>query len=592
MVDFHLEQRLLRFLNREDAGERRSMIDLRSLPPDERELEGECIQRARLVARDGGEVLTFEAPENLSKFRPGDALLVGDGEDFENALPVVYRCYDARTGRLELELDRFASVDRLPEEGEEYCIDRRSLGLHGRLQELVRAGFATPGVREALEGGRRLRFDRARERRARDRLGRRGRLNDEQLELAARAIACEDLVLVQGPPGTGKTRMLAEAVAALCGAGCRVALCAFTHRAVDNALRALRRADPALTLVKAGWPRASDEELRRAGVRFVSPRRGRLPRGSAVVAGTPFALSRLCGAEAFHYTFFDEAGQMPIPHAIAGMLLSSRWVLVGDHRQLPPVVTAHHADQEVTASVFEHLHRAYGGEMLEVTYRMNEDLCRVVGETFYDGRLRSAPAAAGRRMPFRPGGALDSILRPDRPAVLARLEHRRPGMRSPEEAELVAALVAECTDRHGVSPEEIAVISPFRAQVRAIRSALDGLGSQAAPSQTVVVDTVERMQGQERDVVILSLACGDPETLRGRGSFCFSEHRINVAVSRARTKAVIVASAGAFRALPSDPVSLRAASLLRRLRGKLHETAAAQPVPTQAVSTRNARYIT
>lgn len=591
-MDLSLEQRLLRFLNREDAGERRSLIDLRSLPPDERELEGECIQWARLISRDGGEVLAFEAPENLSKFRPGDALLVGDGEDFENAIPVVYRRYHARTGRLELALDRFAPPNRLPEVGEVCCIDRRSLGLHGRLQELVRAGFATPSVREALEGGRRLRFDRARERRARERLGRGGRLNDEQLQLAARAIACEDLVLVQGPPGTGKTRMLAEVIAALCAAGCRIALCAFTHRAVDHALRALRRAAPELTLIKAGWPRASDDELRRAGVRFVSPRRGRLPRHSAVVAGTPFALSRLCGVEAFHYTFFDEAGQMPIPHAIAGMLLSNRWVLVGDHRQLPPVVTAHHADREAAASVFEHLHRAYGSEMLEVTYRMNEDLCRVVGETFYENRLRSAPAAAGRRMPFRPGGRWDSILRADRPAVLARLEHRRPGMRSPEEAELVAALVAECVDHHGVPAEEIAVLSPFRAQVRAIRSALDSLGSEVASNSAVVVDTVERMQGQERDVVILSLACGDPETLRARGSFFFSENRINVAISRARTKAVVVASDGAFRSLPSDPGNLRAASLLRRLRTRLHEAAApgaGNLRGDQAVSTKNIR---
>ena len=96
-----------------------------------------------------------------------------------------------------------------------------------------------------------------------------------------------------------------------------------------------------------------------------------------------------------------------------------------------------------------------------------------------------------------------------------------------------------------------------------IRSALQ---RKATPeSEHITIDTIERIQGQEREVVLVSLAVGDPDTLQARASFFFSTNRLNVALSRARTKCVLVASKGAFSALPRDPRSLKAASTFRRL---------------------------
>ena len=77
------------------------------------------------------------------------------------------------------------------------------------------------------------------------------------------------------------------------------------------------------------------------------------------------------------------------------------------------------------------------------------------------------------------------------------------------------------------------------------------------------------MQGQEREVILISLAVGDPDSLQRRASFFFSINRLNVSLSRARTKAILVASEGAFRALPLDPDSLRAASVFKSLRDRL-----------------------
>lgn len=568
-MDLSLEQRLLRFLDREDDGERRSFADLRALPVEQRVLDGECIQDARLAAIDAaGASFVFEAGENLSKFRAGDALVVGDGIDFDAGVQLVYGGYDAASGTLTLQRDRFAprgQEDAL-RAGVSYCVDRRPLGVRGRLQDVVRAGFAEPLVRDALEGRLEPAFDEARRERARARLRERG-LNEAQVDAGAAAIAAERLCLVQGPPGTGKTRLLAELLHALCTAGCRIALCAFTHRAVQQALLTLRRLAPDLPLVKLVHPRQLEPELLAARVRGVVPGRGALPKSGAVIAGTSFALARLPTHEKFHFAVFDEAGQLPIPHAIAGMLLAQRWLFFGDHRQLPPVITAEHRDREVAASVFERLHALYGSALLDVTYRMNAPICAAVSELFYGGALRAAPQAAERRMPFVPGGQLDEVLDPQRPIVLARVDHLQPGMRSVEEANLVADLVDEIVRRHGVAAADVAVVAPFRAQARAVRSAIQRRGLPA--HEDLTIDTVERIQGQEREVVIVSLAVGDPDTLDVRASFFFSTNRLNVALSRARCKAIVVASIGAFRALPLDADSLRAASAFKRMLGLL-----------------------
>ena len=91
------------------------------------------------------------------------------------------------------------------------------------------------------------------------------------------------------------------------------------------------------------------------------------------------------------------------------------------------------------------------------------------------------------------------------------------------------------------------------------------------------MDTIERMQGQEREVIVISLAVGDPDTLNSRSGFFFSTNRLNVAMSRARTKVVLVASLGAFQALPMEPDSLRAASSYKTLYRRLPRVTFATP---------------
>ncbi|MEC9048459.1 MAG: AAA domain-containing protein [Planctomycetota bacterium] len=562
-----LEQRLLRFLVREERDEQRANRELRAQPTEHRVLEGECIEAARFLREDDGRWV-FHVEDNSSKFRAGDPLLVGDGLDLDGALSLSYGSYDAQTAELVCELDPFRrDVEPQFEAGAEYVLDRRSLGIRGRLRDAVRGTFANKRLTDVLSGSHQVRVDDGRQERARAALAD-SELNDGQVEAGALAIGTESLALIQGPPGTGKTRLLAAVVAALCGKTCRVALCAYTHRAVDNALLAIRKLAPDLPLYKLSSSSSDGkQQLRAAGVYAADARRGRFPERGCVVAGTCYQLAKLHERERFHYTVFDEAGQLPIPHALPGMLRSDRWLFFGDHRQLPPVVTTGEADRGASMSIFEHLHEHYGSALLDTTYRMNEGVCRIVSETFYDGLLRSADSVAGRRMPFEAGGRLDEVLTPDEPVVWLRLDHRQPGQRSTEEANAVADLVEDLVRRHGVAPEEIAVIAPFRAQVRLMQSAIDKKALNGA--ERLTVETVERIQGQEREVVIVSLAAGDPAESKKRGAFHLSLNRLNVALSRARSKAVLVGSSHAFKALPPDAAGLRMASRCKELRDRM-----------------------
>jgi DNA replication ATP-dependent helicase Dna2 len=565
-VTLTLEQRLLRFLAREERDEQRALRELRAQPVDLRVLEGECIQGARYRGEASGGYV-FDVADNAAKFRSGDPIVVGDGLDLEAGVALAYGGYDANTGELRCEPDPFQKPDRSLEPGRVYVIDRRPLGLQGRLRDAVRAAFASPWIASVLAGEHVVQRDEGRYARARQLLEQ-SALNPAQVEAGALAIATESLSLVQGPPGTGKTRLLAEVVAALCARTCRVALCAFTHRGVDNALLALRRLAPKLPLIKLSSSSADGVmQLRAADVQVVDARRVRLPEKGCVVAGTCYQLAKLADGEEFHYTVFDEAGQLPIPHALPGMLRARRWLFFGDHQQLPPVVSTAHVDREAATSVFEHLHTRYGSTLLDTTYRMNDGVCRVVSETFYAGRLHPADGVGARRLPFVPGGRLFGIEHFVEPVVWLRVDHQQPGQRSHEEAHAVADVVDDLVRQHGLDPAAIAVIAPFRAQVRAIRTALQQKGLPGLEALTI--DTVERIQGQERDAVVVSLTAGDAAESRGRGAFHLSLPRLNVALSRARLKAVLVASEHAFRALPHDADGLRSASLCRELRRRM-----------------------
>jgi DNA replication ATP-dependent helicase Dna2 len=199
---------------------------------------------------------------------------------------------------------------------------------------------------------------------------------------------------------------------------------------------------------------------------------------------------------------------------------------------------------------------------------MNRGINRFPGKNFYGGRLEPAGDVAEASFPYVAGGPFDRVFDPRLPAVIARVDHEGFRTRSEPEARAVVDLAADALLRQGRDPGSMAVVSPFRAQLRAIvtllRRELSGAGT-SAPGMPVV-DTVERIQGQERELIVVSLTASDPEHLSGRtAEFFFSPNRLNVTLTRARTKLIVVCSRHLFRAVPRDLEQLRKADLFRRL---------------------------
>ncbi|WP_313704588.1 AAA domain-containing protein [Massilia sp.] len=379
-------------------------------------------------------------------------------------------------------------------------------------------------------------------------------LNAAQAEAVGKIVAAEQVACIQGPPGTGKTRVLALAARMLVERGERVLVTSHTHMAINNALNKI-----AAQGVKTAKIGRATQALGLDGVTVADSFgewHGR-PEEGYVVGATPFATCtyRLENCE-FDTVIFDEASQVTLPLALMAMRRGARFVFIGDQKQLPPVLLARSILEDIPGSIFAKLtlHNV-DSVMLTDTYRLNRELAAWPSNSFYGGRLRSAGPNRERKLVLaeRPDAdCFDAVLRA--PASAVYLPTRDPSARSrnPQEAQLVASLCAAAIEG-GLAPREIGIVTPFRAHGRTVRRALaERLGWHTA--REIVADTVERMQGQERELVILSLATGNLRFLAAIAGFFFQPERLNVSVTRAMTKLVILGPElpPDFRAL--DPV--------------------------------------
>jgi uncharacterized protein len=391
------------------------------------------------------------------------------------------------------------------------------------------------------------------------------------------------LLAVQGPPGAGKTYTGARAVVDLVRAGRRVGLTASSHKVIGNLLDAVMAAAresgvPVRALQKADdLQRCADADVECVGSNGEVV--AALDAGEVdLVAGTSWLFAREDLIGRLDVLVVDEAGQLSLAQTIAVSRAASNLLLLGDPQQLRQPGRGIHPDG-ADVSALQHVLGdddvlpADRGVFLDRSWRMAPALCRVVSELSYRGRLQPAPVTAGNEV--------DVPAQWSAPAGVGWVPvvHEGNGAASSEEAavvtELVGGLMGRCWRSGGeervIGEADVLVVTPYNAQVNRVRSALAAAGLGA-----VEVGTVDRFQGREAAVAVFTLAASSGAHVPRRLDFLLDRHRLNVALSRAKTVAYVVGSPALLTSPVHTPEQLRLVNGLCRL---VETAAAAAPAP-------------
>ncbi|MBR6539518.1 MAG: AAA family ATPase, partial [Bacteroides sp.] len=410
-------------------------------------------------------------------------------------------------------------------------------------------------------------------------------VSDDFTRVALKAKAAKDYFLLVGPPGTGKTsRALRQMVETFHAEGKQLLLMAYTNRAVDEICKALTSSTHQINFIRMGSELACDEQYRSYLVEEVladcTTRKQVQERLSncQLFVGTVATLSNkpeLFRLKHFDVAIIDEASQILEPQLLgllcqrdeAGGNAIDKFVMIGDHKQLPAVVLQPDEQTEVCNealreigltnlrhSLFERLYRSSHSssravDMLCRQGRMNPQVAYFPNENFYGGKLQivglphqceDLPALQtssvyselahylGKRIAFHPSTPESQLL---------PLKYNR--------SEAVwTAKIAEAIYHHytatcgGFLPDTtLGIIAPYRNQIALIRRELANIGIDALCR--IHVDTVERFQGSERDVIIYSFCVNHPSQLKFLSNLTeedgvLIDRKLNVALTRAR----------------------------------------------------------
>ena len=422
-------------------------------------------------------------------------------------------------------------------------------------------------------------------------------INEDQKAAIDRIMAAQDYALVLGMPGSGKTTTIAHIIRALVARGKSVLLTSYTHTAVDNILLKIRKDSIGILRLGAtakvhpevrefatlgAEPKTSIEELRHA---YHDPQ---------VVATTCLGINhQVFNERLFDYCIVDEASQITLPVCLGPIRMAKAFVLVGDHYQLPPLVQNREAlEGGLDVSLFRLLCEQHPEAVVTLRhqYRMNGPIMNVANTIIYNGQMVCGSEAILRRfleLPDFNGLArlhdshspaseaferctshtssscwLNLTLNPttSSPVVFLNTDPLLPAsLETFKGARITNSLEADLTLQtvHGLllagaSPSQIGIITPYRSQLALIKSMLCAPSSsgtdlatpalhQSAATQ-IEAHTTDRFQGRDKDIIILSLVRSNDRGIVGE--LLQDWRRVNVAVTRARKKLVIVGSKG------------------------------------------------
>ena len=401
-----------------------------------------------------------------------------------------------------------------------------------------------------------------------------GKLNSNQKVVVQKVLTADDYALVLGMPGTGKTTTISTLVKILVSQGKSVLLTSYTHSAIDNILLKLKDSEEeeeSLDIIRLG----NRDKIHPAILRY-TPAEADLKTvrqtdqyymSKPIVATTCLGITHpLFSKRRFDYCIVDEATQITLPVCLGPLRCADVFILVGDHYQLPPLVRNMEAKKGGLAdSLFKYLCKAHPTTItsLEYQYRMSSDIQSLANHLTYDYKLKcgTTKVANGNlkleesftllRKDWQVSAGLTSeqqwlekAINPCQPVVFLDTDvvpayETRNGadfIHNSIEVQLVTQLTTALLHL-GVQGSQLGVVSPYRAQLQQLESAFSKV---AYIPKTLEIHTIDRFQGRDKEVIIMSWVRSNDQNSAGR--LLRDWRRINVAVTRAKHKLIMVGS--------------------------------------------------
>jgi predicted RecB family nuclease len=369
---------------------------------------------------------------------------------------------------------------------------------------------------------------------------------DQMKNVVSRLDSCS--LFIQGPPGSGKTYTGSHVIVDLLRQGFKVGVSSNSHKAINNLLQAVEKVAIGEGFSFLGVKKCTKGNegslLQGEIIENVFDNDDINSRDYQLVAGTAWLFSRPDLEQSLDYLFVDEAGQVALANLIAMGTSARNIVLLGDQMQLGQPIQGTHPGRSGESSL-EYLLSGLAtipperGIFLKTTWRMHPDVCRLISDMVYDSRLEPEPHNQNQTLLLQPG--LDPILLPTGIRYIPAM-HDACTQKSFEEAQIIKELMEQlvgqkCIDRNGreheLTLENILVVAPYNMQVNLLKRMLP---------EGARVGTVDKFQGQQAEVVMISMATSSADYLPRHIDFLYSKNRLNVAISRAKCLAVLVAN--------------------------------------------------
>ena len=353
---------------------------------------------------------------------------------------------------------------------------------------------------------------------------------------------------MQGPPGTGKTYVGSRVISSLVSQGYKIGIASNSHKAINNILeKVIDVMDENEILGNISRIHSGQDDL------YENPRiqlsktikQAQFSEDIKIIAGVAWTFANELMIDELDYLLIDEAGQVSLANMVGMSRSCKNIILMGDQMQLSqPTQGVHPEDSGV--SCLDYLLEEFAtvpedkGILLPDTYRLHSDICEFISSRVYEGRLTSIDITNKRMLHLNK----DTLLEKSSGITYVPVDHQGNEQSSPEEVSAIKNLIKDLTsakkeDEDGVvtkiQPEDILIVSPYNHQIKLLQETL---------GTAFEIGTVDKFQGREAPIVIISMAASDIESAPRGAEFLLERNRLNVALSRAQTLAILVASPG------------------------------------------------